>query len=298
MLGRRNTRLTRTGGVALAALAVVAVLAGVTGNNLLYLMLSVCLALLLVAEAVGQWNVRGLVVTRSLPDEVVATRDARGSWRVENRRTLGASFALSLSEDGHAEVSGRLVMVRPGQSARVPARWRFEQRGAVKLTGVRISSRFPFGFAVREWVMPGPAEVVVFPRPRKTGGAAQDDDSGEAESGRRPTLGAFGDLARIREYVPGDPIGGIHWPTSARRGVPMLVVRDGDGARSTMIRLVEAQGRAWEAEIGRAAGAVDRAAHDGAAVGLELPDETYPPRIGAAWRRTLLEALARLPERP
>lgn len=279
-------------------LVVVAVLAGVTGNNLLYVVLSVCFALLLVAEVIGQWNVRGLSVTRSLPDEVVATRDVRGSWLVENQRTVGASFALSLSEEGHSEVSGRLVMVRPGQTARVPARWRFEQRGAVGLTGVKVSSRFPFGFAVREWVMPGPAEVVVFPRPRKTGATASDDEGGEAESGRRPTLGAFGDLARIREYVAGDPIGGIHWPTSARRGVPMLVVRDGDGARSLVVRLAEAQGRAWEAEIGRVAGAVDRAAQDGAAVGLELPDETFPPRVGAAWRRTLLEALARLPERP
>jgi len=61
--------------------------------------------------------------------------------------------------------------------------------------------------------------------------------------------------------------------------------------------MAERGGRAWEEALSAACGEVVRAFRQGHAVGLELPDRSLDARPGGGWRRTLLDTLAREPER-
>ena len=122
-------------------------------------------------------------------------------------------------------------------------------------------------------------------------------DAGAAVTAPPAHGGGLGDFVGLREYQGGDRVGSIHWPTSARLGAPVVVVHSAEATQRVVIRVADVRGAAWERELSRAAGQVLRGFSRGSPVGLELPEHRLEARTGAAWRRTLLDALARAPWR-
>jgi len=109
--------------------------------------------------------------------------------------------------------------------------------------------------------------------------------------------------ASVREYIPGDSLRWIHWPTSARRDAPF--VRTFDRMPSSdwwifldMDRRVQAgEGQAATEEHGviLAASLADQGLQMGRAVGLVTHGEELdwlPPRLGGDQRWEILRALA------
>lgn len=293
---RRGARLTREGWI-LAVLTVGVGIAGVvSGNNVLILVVSGLVAVWIVDAVLGPWNLRQLEVRRDLPGELFAEQAGRGSFRVRNRRRWLPSVAVHVSEDRGGGAEGWLHRLGPGEEVHVPAGWHFPGRGPAALGRIRLQTGFPFGLWTRWREHERTAEVLVYPRPRPAEPRVKPGAAG-AEGPQAAGRGAIGDLDGLREYREGDAPRRIHWPTSARVGVPVIMQRTDEQADRVTVQVRNLHGRAWEHELSRACGEVLRAFHRGCRVGLELPDGRFEARGGPAWRRTLLEILARQPDR-
>ncbi len=288
---------TREGAIFLALLAGVLFGAVNTGNNLVYLVLALLLALLVVANLFAEWNLRGLRVERRLPSELHAGVAATGSFVLYNPRGRGAARQVRLAERGEGAARGWVERCAPGESAEVPAEFTFAERGVAVLGAVRVESVYPFGL-VRRWrdvEVPGEVLVYPFPAGRSAPLAPHGDGDELASRGRTSESGEF---AGLRPYRAGDPLRRVHWPTSARMGTPMVVVRVAQGADALVLRLEPGlSGERREEAVRRLAGRVERHLAAGDAVGLEADGERLPARSGATWRRRLLTTLALLERR-
>ena len=301
-LGSRNRfSPTRAGWVFLALLPAVAMAALNTGNNLLYLVLSLLCALLLLNNLLGEWNLRNLVISRRLPPEAFAEQSAAGSLTVGNRRRLLAAFSLHLREvTGNAEAF--YSSISPGEQQEIKVHYRFHERGWTHLAQITVSSTFPFGLLRRWQRVELIADALVYPRPetaphssdtRLTGSTYEDEHR----------VGASGQFRGLRTYQAGDPLHHIHWPTTARTGDVMIVLRDGEADALAMVELRPARDAVeWEREIRRACGQVEHHFRLGRAVGLKVGETLWPPRAGEDHRQRLLTGLALLsphaPQRP
>ena len=104
-----------------------------------------------------------------------------------------------------------------------------------------------------------------------------------------------GELAGLRAFRPGDDPRGIHWRTSARRG--MLLVReheDDEGREGTILfdNDPRAGAAAFELAVSRAAALCVELARRGMAVGLITRGGEIPPSVGAPHLGRLLTRLA------
>lgn len=297
---RVQARPTREGVWFLILLIGVVAAAVNTGNNLLYIVLASLLALLAISNALAEWNLRGLRVRRHLPHEAFAGEDAAGTIIVENRRRWGHSWAVQVSdhtgEAGDPVARGGVISVPPGGEAAAPVRWRFAARGPVGLARVRVESAHPFGLMRRFRDVRLPASLLVYPTPRP--GAPRRRRAGTGALRSHPRLqGQEGELRNLRDYVPGDPLRTVHWPTSARAGRPVVVVRGAQVADEVVVDVKEVSGDAWEGELSRATGQILRHFGGGSAVGLRMMGQTWKARTGDPWRRHLLGLLAGAPRR-
>jgi uncharacterized protein (DUF58 family) len=290
---RGLVRPTREGGWYLAVLAGVLVAAVNTGNNLLYVILAMLMAIMVVSNLLAEWNLRGLRLRRRLPEELFAEVDAPGAIVVENHRRWGRAFALELREldaAGGALAEGKVGLVEPGGVAEAPARWRLPTRGPQPLRALRVESRFPFGLLRRWRTLDLPEQVLVFPRPDRGAPPARPAGLGHARPDSR-ARGGGGDLLGLRDYAPGDAPRDLHWLTTARVGRPVVVLREADSSEELRVVVPPVVGEALEDALRLAAGAVVAGLDAGKAVGLELPGAQLPPRAGPRWRRLLLERL-------
>jgi uncharacterized protein (DUF58 family) len=287
-MGRARTqiRLTQDGAAyvvfTLAALGVSAL----SGNNLLYLLSALLVALGVVSELAGRWNLRGLAVRRALAADLFARRPAIGQFVVQRHGRWGASFDLRVEEAGGQARAGCAELV-VGAAVSLSTGWRFERRGRHTLGEVRISSLYPFRLVERSVLVELPETVWVYPEigePLEEHGA--QEAAGERSS-RHPDQ-----LEDLRAYREGDLLRDVHWPSSARVGSPIVAVRRGEVNRPLWVRVPDEQGEALELALRRATGSVLDGFLQGRAVGLELAEGRWPPRSGAPWRRELLVALA------
>ncbi len=289
-------RLTRDGWWVIGLTSGALLIALQTGNNLVYLVASALIAIVILAPVLATWNLRGLAVERTLPEEFYSGVDARGAFVLINPRRWGTAVAVHVEDVEHAASAILVAAVEVGNQAYAPTAWRFEERGAHTLCDVRLSSTFPFGLVERWRVVESPAALVIYAKPRAGLWQTETGDLGQ-ETGRGQSIGSFGDFSGLREYQAGDAIRSIHWRTTARLAQPIVVVRTGEGARQLVVAVSDRHGKAWETEISRATGQVLRAFQKGCAVGLQLPDQRFEARDGGTWRRNLLEVLATLPAR-
>lgn len=268
-----------------------------TGNNLLYLVLACLLGTLLVSNLLAEWNLRGLVMHRKLPAELFARRPALGTVVVDNPRRLGTAWTLRIlqhSRSGELLAEGRLLKVAAGQRAEVFLPWSFQRRGVTPVGRLRVESSFPFGLMLRWRMLDVPASLLVYPFPMS--GALDGQAHGKGRETPDPHgRSRTGDLLGLRPYVPGDPIRDVHWPTSARGLVPMVLQRDGHHDAQVVVTIDPSQER--ERAISQATGAVLAHLEKGRAVGLQLDGAVYPARSGTAWRALLLQRLAEAPGR-
>ncbi|MFH1467079.1 MAG: DUF58 domain-containing protein [Pseudomonadota bacterium] len=270
-----------------------------TANNQLFLVLGALGALLALDLVLGAWNLRGLQVARRLPPELYAGCRGLGHLLLCNRRRGLAAAALRLGERDCGEAAAEVAWVGPGGEIEVPVAWRFPSRGAYQLCGIELSSRFPFGLLEHALLLPRPAEVLVWPAPVSRHGADQRATSGSHRADDRrwdPRRGGTGDFLDLRDYAPGDSPRQIHWPTSARLGRPMVVVRGREADEQVLVTLPEEEDPVrWERAIGDACGQVVQHVRRGHAVGLAVGPRTWPARRGSGQLRVLLTVLALLP---
>jgi uncharacterized protein (DUF58 family) len=284
-----------------------------TGNNLLYLVLSLMLAFLALSGFLSESALRGITVERELPREIFAGQSNRVLLRIANRQPKVASFAIVIEDawedprtrrrkDRARDAAGRCFALRVGPEETVVRPYALipEQRGWTKLAGQRISTRFPFGLFVKSKWVDMPTSLLVYPgidpvTATRSGGG--QERVGERERGL-PGQGA--EVSQLREYAPGDSARRIHWRSSLRRDELVVgEVEESDDAEIEVLLRTARDGpdtprrhEAFEQRVRDAASEVVTHLEAGLRVALRTDRERIEPAAGPRQRARLLSFLA------
>ncbi|MFB3816611.1 MAG: DUF58 domain-containing protein [Candidatus Methylomirabilales bacterium] len=217
-------RPTREGLWFLAATLAVGLAATNTGNNLLYLILAMLLALLVISGLLSEQTMRRVGLRRELPRRVFAGLPATLRVTLQNGKARAASYGLQVSEadPGGGPAARHFVLRLPAQAReRWQYRLTFPRRGRQALPGLVLWTRFPFGLFEKIGRPAHRDPVLVYPRVRalRPGEIPAILQPGWRERDRR---GQGASLYNLRPYRPGDDPRLIHWRTSARMGDLML----------------------------------------------------------------------------
>ena len=300
----RTLRPTRAGWVFGAITFSVGFAALNTGNNLLYLVLSLMLAFLVLSGVLSESALRGISVRRGLPSELFDRQVSRVGLEISNQQRRIPAFAVvvedRVSERGAAErAAGRVFALRIGPGEREARSYRFRPngRGEVRFEGFQVYTRFPFGLFSKALRIESGEAALVYPAVEPVGTPPQLGSRralGERPAGR----GASGaEVAGLRGFTAGDPVRRIHWPTSLRRDT--LVVREVRSHQQDEIEVClrtagQGPGELFERAVCWAASEVVAFLAAGSRVGLRTDRERVPARDGARQRASLLAFLARV----
>lgn len=206
-------RITRVGLWFVLFTVIVGIAATNTGNNSLYLVLSMMLALLAVSGVVSRWNLRRLEIGIEPPGELFARRPTLVDFTLRNAGRLPRWLLLvGLGPAG----PWRLVpYLRAGQSARGSLETLFPRRGRHPLAAAHVASLFPLGF-FRKGMRYGLAgEALVYPE-LYAPGEIEIVASGLAGDRTSARPGWGHELHALRGFRSGDDPRGIHWKKSAQ----------------------------------------------------------------------------------
>ncbi|HEU4367406.1 MAG TPA: DUF58 domain-containing protein [Methylomirabilota bacterium] len=287
----RTIRPTRDGWWYLGAALGLGFAAMNTGNNLLYLLVSLLLGLIVVSGILSEQSMRRLWLRGVVPEEIYAGRPVLLGARMANRKRRLPSYSIALEGGGR-----RLYVERLGAGEERLLSWEatFAARGRQRLPGLRVRTRFPFGLFVKAGRLVLGDEIVVFPAVRPLDAARRRR---LAPGGARSLhhRGRGHDLYNLREYRAGDDPRLIHWRSTAKAGT--LVVRELEAETTVDARIVlvgdgaRDPGR-LEKGLSEAASLAVHLTATGAAVELAGPGVHVPPGRGRAHARRLLTALA------
>ena len=285
MARKYRVKIAPSGIVFVIITLVLSIGAANTGNNLLYLMTSLMLALIILSGLSSFANFFFLKISMTPPKEVFAGIPAPFGLSVVKR--VGHSFFLRC-DTPYGDV--RLPLIR-GRS--MASMWlRFDRRGLHSLPVLRLQSGFPLGFFWRTLNHNLDLEVLVYPRPLPCLFPAL-----AGETRRRLEAPAFSgelsdEIKELRAYRDSDPLRWIDWKATARKGE--MISRDffyveGD---TLIIDLTRRQGD-WERMLSEACYLVIQAEKRGISVAMNLPGKKWEPGQGDEHKHSLLEALAR-----
>src|SRR4029077_12430469 len=140
------------------------------------------------------------------------------SVQIHNHKGLFPSFSLQLQPFDHSAFRFSTLYVpvvrREKQTAEM-LQAMFSRRGRYVLRNVKVSSRYPFGFFVKDLDLPVDAECICYPEiiPQEKLNFSGMDTHGSRQRFER----GFGhDLYMIRDYLPSDSARHVHWKASAK----------------------------------------------------------------------------------
>lgn len=194
-------------------------------------------------------TLRGLVVTRNLPERICAGDLLIIELSVTNSRSRNDSWAISLEDpirrlesSTSPQTSSAQVMavrVRAGETQRLIYRGRLMQRGHYQFGPACISTRFPLGLLRRSMQVKCTDQLVVYPQlgqlTRQWTKLVQSERLGTQQSRHRHGL-VEGDFYGLRDWRSGDSRRWIHWRTSAKRG--SLKIRQFERQRNQNLALI------------------------------------------------------------
>jgi uncharacterized protein (DUF58 family) len=210
--------VTKEGWLYFGALTIIVFAAVNTANNLLYMVLSALLAVLLLSGFLSALNFRFLKVTARIPAHCFAREPFPISVQVRNLKQLFPTFSLQLEpvEQSLFRFSTFYVpLVRPQKHSSDLGQAMLARRGRYALQKVKASSRYPFGFFVKDLDFPVDAECICYPEiiPQEQINFSDIDIQG---SNQRFERGFGHDLYMIRDYLPSDSARHVHWKASAK----------------------------------------------------------------------------------
>lgn len=288
---RRTIWPTRDGWWCLAAASALGVAGMNSGNNLLYLLASLLLALVVVSGLLSEQSLRRLRLVAIVPDELFAGRPVVLGARVRNAKRWLTSYSVTLETQGTGR---RLHVDRLAAGAERILTWdtTLPARGRRRLPGVRVTTRFPFGFFFKAGPVTLDEEVLVFPAVTPISRARLREALAAGSAARRRGRGH--DLHDLREYQPGDDPRMIHWRSSAKS--ELLVVRELEAETTADTRIVLEGAPTTPARLERALSEAASLAcallGSGAGVELAGPGLRVELGRGRGHARRLLTALA------
>jgi uncharacterized protein (DUF58 family) len=231
---------TKGGLIFVVMVVVVGFAAWNTGNNLLFMVLSLLISTMFVSWAAARAMLRDLTVSARFPDHIFAGEKTDVLVTLRNNKRLLPSFSVMVEARGPRRIHGDdakrddpkfrnrplayFVYVPNRASAEQSVEQLFPKRGRLLVNGFELSTRFPFGFfRHRRRLRARDVDIVVYPKPEPVADELHllPLFGGRLESSRR---GAGHDLFSLRDYHQHDDLRHINWKATAR--TQRLTVRE------------------------------------------------------------------------
>ncbi len=264
----------------------------------------------------GGWLI-GFLWARSLRHGLRLQREMRYGWAqvgdlLEERFTVfnaGWAPAIWLEVEDHSTLPGYRAGRVTAVGGNSQTQWKIEQvctrRGLFTLGPTTLHATDPLGMYAVEVHAPETVVLLVLPPvfPLSSVNIAPGGQAGEGRRSRRSALETTVSVETVREYLPGDPLKAIHWPTSARRG--FLHVRQFDHTPASdwwifldleeRVQVGSGDDSTTEHGVILAASLVDLGLRNGHAVGLVTCGQELvwiPPERSPTQRMEILRTLA------
>ncbi len=290
----RTLTVTRTGRTYLVVTVGVGLGALNTGNNLLYLVLGLLLAMVVVSGVLSERCLRDLSVRRLGTDAAHAGEPFAFRWALSRR--AGLAFALVLTEEDAPLTGQGLVPYLQGGGAEhvVRADLTAPRRGPVKLSGVRVTTTWPLGLFAKTRTFPLEGTLLVYPRRSFVCREPGDASTGPiGESGNPRRHDGTGDLAGLRELGANEDARRVHWLKSASVGKLLRVEREREERRTYVLSVDSGlTGDALERRCEEVAALAHQLLEAGNEVGLDVAGTQLRPAAGTGQERRILRALA------
>ncbi len=235
----RSVRLTPEGTRFLLLTLGVGAAAINTGHNLLYLFFAMMLSLIVISGILSEQCLRQLDIRRHLPAHLFANRPATASFVITNRKARLSTFSLHVMDiisETAVDRGVRLLHLAPGGTVRQPYSLLVSRRGRFCLDGIKLLTRFPFGFFVKAAALPLQSEVLVYPQIRTLPSTLLHELAAHGQGAPILERGQGEGLHNLRLYQPGDDSRTIHWKTTARK--TQLIVRETEAEHQQRVTLV------------------------------------------------------------
>lgn len=272
---RRHLRFTREGRVFVFVTFGLGFAAVNTGTNLMYLVFGFMLSLIVLSGILSEHVLRGLRVSRHLPSRAFAGKPALIEIQTFNGKDRLVSYSVEIEDQAVGEANDRrcyFLKIPAGATQSATYRRVPKQRGILRFSSVRVSTRFPFGLFEKWREFDMEAELLVLPSLRTTRlpeGLTHDEGHE-----RGVARGRGIETRELREYREGDEVRSIHWRRSAAMG--KAVVREFEREAASLYAFVldnalhggppAEEAREIEKQISRVAFLVERALGRGATV--------------------------------
>jgi uncharacterized protein (DUF58 family) len=277
---------------------VVAIGATNTGNNGLYIVVSLFLATLLVSGVVSRRNVEKLSVALEGPPEIFAGEPARFTLKVRNHGRLSRrAILVKISGAASPILFGR---IDGGGEASRGVDLVFSKRGKRSVESLLLYSGYPIGLFRKGRVHPVSDERVIYPALLLKAPPPPDPRDAESGNPRSRLKGRGAEIRHLRDASVGDDPRDVHWPQTARQGKFIIKERAAEEGHDAVVLLDLYRPRGadagWDARlesaVSEAAGLALQLMARGNRVGLVLGPQALSPGVGPAHRRGLLMALA------
>lgn len=307
---RRRFPPTREGWYFLVATLLVGLAAINAGLNLLFLVWGMMLFLILASGVLSELCLRHLEVRRATPPTVHADTPYLMAIALTNHKRRLPSFSVEVEDlVARRPIEKRCYFLKlpAGRTQETAYRHVATRRGRLKLSGFRLSTRFPFGLIHKSKDIDAPAEVLVYPALIAVPANLLRGFASHHGRGLHKWRSRRGEFFGLREFRQGDDPRDIHWRTSARRGAPFVrELEDDEGQEVCLVldngvfgpeerdraALTTEQDTAFEATVSLAASLACELLARGYRVGLCARGEEITPEGGQAQATRLLRFLA------
>ncbi|HEX7479078.1 MAG TPA: DUF58 domain-containing protein [Polyangiales bacterium] len=242
---RRHLRTTREGKAFVMVTLGVGVAAFNTGNNLLFLILGFMLSLIVLSGVMSETAIRGLRVSRHLPQRAFAGKVSLVEIVLRNKKPRSPSYSLEIediAEDAPTERRCYFLKVAPNAEQAAAYRRKPLRRGLMRFVGFRVATRYPFGIFEKWRMLQVPGELLVYPALLGERYTERDMSVSGVDSPSNK-LGAGTEIAGLRGYEVGDDARAIHWKRTASLGKLVVMERQSDAAAQLSILLDNARPR-------------------------------------------------------
>ena len=293
---RRTIWPTRDGWWCLLVVIGLGVAAINTGNNLLYLLVSLLLSLIVVSGVLSEQSMRGLRLEAEAPEEIYAGTPALFGAVLANRKRWLTSYSVTLEllVRGGATRFIYLPRLEAGRDRLLTWEETLPARGRQRLAGVRLTTRFPFGLFLKATRVMLELPVLVFPAVRPLPAETLHRLVGAGTSAMR-RRGRGHDLYNLRTYRAGDDPRHIHWRTSAKMDTLLVREMEDEATEDARVRLTGSgvhDAARLEAALSEAASIAAHLVRTGAGVELMGAGLFVPLGHGPGHLRRILTALA------
>lgn len=185
-----------------------------TGNNLIYLLFSMMIALSLIAVALALMNLRRLSCDIHLREPVHADSPMNVDITMKNRKVI-PSYSISVVLPVGLSRELYIPVVKKGESRRSFPNVVISRRGRYFLRDVRLRTGFPFIFLYLSRRLAYNRELIVYPAMVDVSSFLKEMQSRFSD---RETIkkGQEGDFLFSREYVYGEESRNIDWKATAK----------------------------------------------------------------------------------